>query len=62
MAHKLAKRLEYVRKEGILKYLLPDGKTQVSVEYDESHKPVRVDTIVISNQHRRDITQEQLKE
>jgi len=62
LAHKLAKRLEYVRKEGILKYLLPDGKTQVSVEYDESHKPVRVDTIVISNQHRRDITQEQLKE
>ena len=51
-----------MRKEGILEFLLPDAKTQVSVEYDEDHKPVRVGTIVISNQHRRDITQEQLKE
>jgi S-adenosylmethionine synthetase len=57
----LAKRLEQVRKEGILGYLLPDGKTQVSVEYDENNKPVRVDTIVISNQHRRNVTQDELK-
>lgn len=61
LAHKLAKRLEQVRKEGILGYLLPDGKTQVSVEYDENNKPVRVDTIVISNQHRRNVTQDELK-
>jgi S-adenosylmethionine synthetase len=60
-AHKLARRLEEVRKQNILPYLLPDAKTQVSVEYDENHKPVRIDTIVISNQHRKDITQEELK-
>lgn len=60
-AHKLAKRLEKVRKENILPYLLPDGKTQVTVEY-ENDKPVRVSTVVISNQHRVNITQEELKE
>lgn len=59
-AHKLAKRLEEVRKEGILPYLLPDGKTQVTIEYDGS-TPVRVDTVVISNQHRVDITQTELQ-
>jgi len=59
-AHKLAKRLEEVRNERILPFLLPDGKTQVTVEY-ENDKPVRVSTVVISNQHRIDITQEELK-
>lgn len=61
LAHKLAKKLEEVRKNGILPYLLPDGKTQVTVEYDE-HTPVRVDTVVVSNQHRTSVTQETLKE
>lgn len=56
MAHKLAKRLTDVRKNGTLSYLRPDGKTQVTVEYDESGKPARVDTIVISSQHSADVT------
>ncbi len=60
LAHKLAKRLEVVRKEWILDYLLPDGKSQVTVEYKDG-KPVRVDTVIISNQHIKDITQEELK-
>ncbi|WP_428416570.1 methionine adenosyltransferase [Phocicoccus schoeneichii] len=55
LAHKLSKRLTEVRKEGILEYLRPDGKTQVTVEYDENHKPVRVDTILISTQHHEKI-------
>lgn len=59
-AHKLAKRLEIVRKENILPYLLPDWKTQVTVEYID-WKPKRIDTVVISNQHRVNITQEELK-
>ncbi|NVP17923.1 methionine adenosyltransferase [Candidatus Gracilibacteria bacterium] len=59
-AHKLAKRLEIVRKENTLPYLLPDGKTQVTVEYIDG-KPKRIDTVVISNQHRVNITQEELK-
>lgn len=59
-AHKLAKRLEIVRKENILPYLLPDWKTQVTVEYID-WKPRRIDTVVISNQHRVNITQEELK-
>lgn len=59
-AHLLAKRLEEVRKENILPYLLPDGKTQVTIEYDND-KIVRIDTIVISNQHRKNITQDELK-
>ena len=59
-AHKLAKRLETVRKENTLPYLLPDWKTQVTVEYID-WKPRRIDTVVISNQHRVNITQEELK-
>lgn len=55
LAHKLSKRLTEVRKEGILEYLRPDGKTQVTVEYDANHKPVRVDTILISTQHHEKI-------
>ena len=61
IAHKLAKRLTDVRKNGTLPYLRPDGKTQVTVEYDENGKPVRVDTIVISSQHSADITNEQIR-
>ena len=55
LAHKLAKRLEIVRKNGTLDYLLPDGKTQVTVEYNDDHKPTRIDTIVISNQHKASV-------
>ncbi|BCJ87841.1 methionine adenosyltransferase [Effusibacillus dendaii] len=59
LAHKLARRLSEVRKNGTLDYLRPDGKTQVSVEY-EGNKPVRIDTIVISTQHSEEISQEQI--
>ena len=61
LAHKLAKRLTEVRKNGTLDYLRPDGKSQVTVEYDDG-KPVRIDAAVISSQHSPDITQEQLHE
>ncbi len=62
LAHKLSKRLSDVRKDETLEYLRPDGKTQVTVEYDENDKPVRIDTIVISTQHHPDVTLEQIQE
>ncbi|MEN0588699.1 methionine adenosyltransferase [Kurthia gibsonii] len=62
LAHKLSRRLTEVRKSGLLKYLRPDGKTQVTVEYDENNHPVRVDTIVISTQHDEEVTLEQINE
>jgi S-adenosylmethionine synthetase len=61
LAHKLSRRLSEVRKNGQLSYLRPDGKTQVTVEYDDN-KVIRIDTIVISTQHSEDVTQEQIKE
>lgn len=61
LAHKLAKRLSDVRKDGTLTYLRPDGKTQVTVEYDENDKPVRVDTVLISTQHGENVTREQIE-
>ena len=62
MAHKLARRLTEVRKNGTLKYLRPDGKTQVTVEYDENDKPVRLDAVVLSTQHDENVSQEQIHE
>ena len=60
LAHKLSRRLTEVRKNGTLTYLRPDGKTPVSVEYDENGKPYRLDAVVLSTQHDEDVTQEQL--
>ncbi len=62
LAHRLAFQLTKVRKDGTLKYLRPDGKTQVSVEYDEEGKPVRLEAVVCSTQHDEDVTQEQIHE
>lgn len=62
LAHKLALQLTKVRKDGTLKYLRPDGKSQVSVEYDEAGKPVRLEAVVLSTQHDDDATQEQIHE
>lgn len=62
MAHKLAQQLTKVRKDGTLKYLRPDGKTQVTVEYDEAGKPKRIDAVVCSTQHDPDVAQEQIHE
>ena len=61
LAHKLAKRLTEVRKSGEMDYLRPDGKSQVTVEYDENNKPVRVDAVVISSQHSESVSMEQLR-
>ena len=60
LAHRLARQLTKVRKDGTLSYLRPDGKTQVTVEYDENHKPIRLDAVVLSTQHDPDVTQEQI--
>ena len=62
LAHKLALQLTKVRKDGTLTYLRPDGKTQVTVEYDENGKPIRLDAVVLSTQHDEDVTQEQIHE
>lgn len=61
LAQKLAYQLSSVRKKGVLKYLRPDGKTQVTVEYDDNNKPVRVDTVLISTQHDPDVSQAKIK-
>ena len=61
LAHKLARQLAKVRKDGTLAYLRPDGKTQVTVEYDENDKPIRLDAIVVSSQHSPEVTQEQIQ-
>lgn len=60
LAHKLARQLTKVRKDGTLKYLRPDGKTQVTVEYDEAGKPIHLNAVVCSTQHDPDVTQEQI--
>ncbi|MBQ3036561.1 MAG: methionine adenosyltransferase, partial [Lachnospiraceae bacterium] len=62
LAHKLTLQLTKVRKDGTLKYLRPDGKSQVSVEYDENGKPIRLEAVVLSTQHDPDVTQEQIHE
>ena len=61
LAHKMAKKLTEVRKAGLVDYLRPDGKTQITVEYDESGKPVRVDTVVLSTQHGPEVSLEQIR-
>lgn len=62
LAHRLALQLSRVRKDGTLPYLRPDGKTQVTVEYDENDRPIGIDTVVLSTQHDPDVTQEKIKE
>ena len=62
LAHKLARQLTKIRKDGTLPYLRPDGKTQVTVKYDENGKPARLDAVVLSTQHDPDVTQEQIHE
>ncbi len=61
LAHKMAKRLTQVRKEGLVDYLRPDGKTQVTIEYDEQDKPIRVDAVVLSTQHSPEASLEQIR-
>ena len=60
LAHKLSRRLSYVRIKGIIPYLRPDGKTQVTVEYDENNKPVRIDAVVLSTQHNEEVEQSKI--
>ena len=60
LAHRLTKKLTEVRKDGTLTYLRPDGKSQVTVEYDDAGKPIRIDAVVISTQHDENVTQEQI--
>ncbi|MBR4467403.1 MAG: methionine adenosyltransferase, partial [Clostridia bacterium] len=62
MAHKLVKKLTEVRKDRTLPYLRPDGKSQVTVEYDDDHRPVRIDTVVLSTQHDETVSLDQIKE
>ena len=62
LAHKLSRQLTKIRKDGTLNYLRPDGKTQVTVEYDETDRPIRLDAVVLSTQHDPDVTQEQIHE
>ena len=62
LAHKLARRLTQVRKEGLVDYLRPDGKTQVTVEYDENDKPLRIDAVVVSTQHGPEVALEQIRQ
>ena len=62
LAHKVTKQLTKVRKDGVLTYLRPDGKSQVTVEYDENDKPARIEAVVLSTQHNPDVTQEQIHE
>ncbi|MDY5002444.1 MAG: methionine adenosyltransferase, partial [Eubacteriales bacterium] len=62
LAHKLSKRLTEVRKSGLLPYLRPDGKSQVTAEYDESDRPIRIDTVVISAQHDPDVDMDKLRD
>lgn len=62
LAHRLAKQLADIRKNGTLGYLRPDGKTQVTIEYDEDDQPIRVDTVVISTQHQEDVSNDQIKQ
>ena len=61
LAHKLTQRLSEVRKNGTLPYLRPDGKSQVTVEYDENNKPIRIDAVVISTQHSENVTNDELR-
>ena len=62
LAHKLARRLTQVRKEGLVNYLRPDGKTQVTVEYDENDKPLRIDAVVVSTQHGPEVELAQIRQ
>ena len=62
LAHKLARRLTQVRKEGLVDYLRPDGKTQVTVEYDENDKPLRIDAVVVSTQHGPEVELSQIRQ
>jgi S-adenosylmethionine synthetase len=62
LAHRLSKQLTKVRKDGTLNYLRPDGKTQVTVEFDENNCPIRIDTVVVSTQHSADVSLEQIRE